>query len=306
MAIQNRRGAYADFDPQKMVAGEWAVVQSGDPNSTRGRAIYMAFDVGVIERMATYEDMQENIVNATSDVQEQFTQELTAAINNANTTISDIQDDADELISTSQTTVNNLVTSAQSSVSTAVTAANTATASANSAANRANDAIQAIQDILDSDSAVLSWNGRTGEVVPTAGDYSSAQISHNDGTVATALTFDSSPTAGSTRAVQSGGVYTNIQTLTTDMETISDQLLQYQLLNITVPTGTAWQDVYYADVDVSSSIADGYEILIAGIRSSTGFCPTALAVTGATTIRVITPTGRGGSLRTGVLLRKSE
>ena len=171
MAIQNRRGAYADFDPQKMVAGEWAVVQSGDPNSTRGRAIYMAFDVGVIERMATYEDMQENIVNATSDVRAQFAQELTTAINNANNTISDIQDDADELISTSQTTINTLVTSAQSDISTAVTAANTATASANSAANRANDAIQAIQDILDSDSAVLSWNGRTGEVDHVRDDH---------------------------------------------------------------------------------------------------------------------------------------
>ena len=65
MAIQNRRGNYADFDPQKMVAGEWAVVQSGDPNSTRGKAVYMAFNVGDIERMATYEDMQENIVSAT-------------------------------------------------------------------------------------------------------------------------------------------------------------------------------------------------------------------------------------------------
>ena len=53
MAIQNRRGAYSDFDPQKLVPGEWAVVQSGDPNSESGKAVYMAFDVGDVQRMAS-------------------------------------------------------------------------------------------------------------------------------------------------------------------------------------------------------------------------------------------------------------
>ena len=39
MAIQNRRGAYADFDPSKLKPGEYAIVQSGDPSTTEGDAI---------------------------------------------------------------------------------------------------------------------------------------------------------------------------------------------------------------------------------------------------------------------------
>lgn len=206
MAIQNRRGTYADFDPQKLVPGEWAVVQSGDPNSTRGKSVYMAFNVGDVERMATYEDMQENIVSATTDVQEQFADELTQTIADANSTIADIQDDADTLIANTSTTVSQLT----GQVTTAVSAANTATSNANAATTRANDAVESIQRIIDENNTVLSWNGRTGEVQPAAGDYTSAQVTHGTSTVANALTFDSAPTAGSERGVQSGGVYSYV------------------------------------------------------------------------------------------------
>lgn len=57
MAIQNRRGAFADFDPTKMVAGEFAVVQTGDPNAEDGKAIYMAFTPGNVKRLATDSDL---------------------------------------------------------------------------------------------------------------------------------------------------------------------------------------------------------------------------------------------------------
>lgn len=206
MAIQNRRGAYADFDPQKLVPGEWAVVQSGDPNSTRGKSVYMAFDVGDVERMATYEDMLENIESATSDIQTQFTSELTQTIADANDAVDDMQDDVDTFINTATSTVTQLT----GQVDTAVSEANTATSNANTATARANDAVDSIQHIIDENDAVLSWNGRTGEVVPESGDYTSAQITHGNSTVSNALTFDSTPTAGSQRAVQSGGVYSYV------------------------------------------------------------------------------------------------
>lgn len=64
MAIQSRRGAYADFDPNKMLPGEWAVVTSGDPNDPDGRAIYLCYIAGIVERMATYEDMKKNVQSA--------------------------------------------------------------------------------------------------------------------------------------------------------------------------------------------------------------------------------------------------
>ena len=53
MAIQNRRGQYTHFDPSKMVAGEFAVVQSGDENTTSGKAVYMAFGSGDVQRLVT-------------------------------------------------------------------------------------------------------------------------------------------------------------------------------------------------------------------------------------------------------------
>lgn len=64
MAIQNRRGAYANFDPTKMVAGEFAVVQTGDPNVDSGNALYLAFSAGNVKRLVTAEDVQEVIEDA--------------------------------------------------------------------------------------------------------------------------------------------------------------------------------------------------------------------------------------------------
>ena len=57
MAIQNRRGNYGDFDPAKMVAGEFAVVQSNDPNVSDGKTTYIAFSSGNVKRLATQDDL---------------------------------------------------------------------------------------------------------------------------------------------------------------------------------------------------------------------------------------------------------
>lgn len=70
MAIQNRRGAYRDFDPTKMVEGEWAVVKDGDPNSDRGRGVYMAFGSGIVERLLTVDDMEEYTESAMTYAEE--------------------------------------------------------------------------------------------------------------------------------------------------------------------------------------------------------------------------------------------
>lgn len=59
MAIQNRRGAYTDFDPTKMVPGEYAIVLSGDPNDTNGHAVYMCFGSGAVKRLALTENIGE-------------------------------------------------------------------------------------------------------------------------------------------------------------------------------------------------------------------------------------------------------
>ena len=91
MAIQTRRGIYDDFEPAKMLPGELATVTSGDPGADDGRSVYACFAAGDVKRMATYEDMQENISQATQDVQEDFTAQLTQKISQADTAISQAQ-----------------------------------------------------------------------------------------------------------------------------------------------------------------------------------------------------------------------
>lgn len=58
MAIQMRRGAYAEFDPLKMKAGEWAVSTDSD---TKKQQIWMCFAPGVVKRMGTVEDFDTEI-----------------------------------------------------------------------------------------------------------------------------------------------------------------------------------------------------------------------------------------------------
>lgn len=76
MAIQSRRGKQVDFDPDKMLPGEWAV-------SLDTKEIYMCFVAGDVRRMATYEEMVENINSATGDVQAMFTADVQQAIRDA-------------------------------------------------------------------------------------------------------------------------------------------------------------------------------------------------------------------------------
>lgn len=66
MAIQNRRGVYSDFTPSKMVPGELAVVQSGDPNNTSGKAVYAAFGAsGDVKRLASEDDLSGKVDKVT-------------------------------------------------------------------------------------------------------------------------------------------------------------------------------------------------------------------------------------------------
>lgn len=57
MAIRHRRGDYNNFEPQKMVAGEFAYVNSSDPNTDDGKAVYATFPGGIIKRLCTYNEV---------------------------------------------------------------------------------------------------------------------------------------------------------------------------------------------------------------------------------------------------------
>lgn len=83
MAIQHRHGEFKDFDPNKMVTAEIAVVTSGDSASPTGRTLYICFAPGIVKRIVSYEDFENELQNATEEIQQAFTQEIRTAISNS-------------------------------------------------------------------------------------------------------------------------------------------------------------------------------------------------------------------------------
>ena len=219
MAIQNRRGTYNNFDPQRLVPGEWAVVLSGDPNSSRGRAVYMAFEAGDVERMATYEDMEENIESAVTDIQEQFTDELTAKISAANT-------------------------ATQNAVS--------ATQDAQTAAQAAQTAADTAQAIIDAGDAVTSWNGRAGTVTPQAGDYSANQITYKNTNVNEAISLNYSQITTARNNI------TTLQNSLSALRTELASLIYYEDVSATVSYEAGTIGARGAAVNCGTTIKSGY------------------------------------------------
>lgn len=106
MAKQIRYGAYADFQPEKMVTAELACVISGDPAVGDGMSLYICFSPGVVKRIATYADFEREIQNATQEIQDAFTEDVQAAIqaavnaiNNANDAITQANEAAEQALS---------------------------------------------------------------------------------------------------------------------------------------------------------------------------------------------------------------
>lgn len=67
MAIQHRRGAYTDFDPSRLKPGEFAIVLSSDTGTSDGKAAYIAFSAGNVKRLATVNDIQADLNEATEE-----------------------------------------------------------------------------------------------------------------------------------------------------------------------------------------------------------------------------------------------
>lgn len=69
MAIQVRRGLKKDFDPYKMLPGEWAVSIDAQ---TQNQIVWMCFAAGVVKRMGTYEDFKEQIQEIEGEISNYF------------------------------------------------------------------------------------------------------------------------------------------------------------------------------------------------------------------------------------------
>lgn len=73
MAIKNRQGKSQDFVPNKLLGGEFAVVQEGDENTADGSALYLATKAGSVKRIpfaSEVEDLQSSVDSAVEDARE--------------------------------------------------------------------------------------------------------------------------------------------------------------------------------------------------------------------------------------------
>lgn len=153
MAIQMRRGKEADFNPDKMKPGEWAV-------SLDSKYVRMCFAPGLCFRMAIYESFEEDMqeiqriltsVNSTKEaidaiklvIDEKATiviEKTEQTLQYANIATQKAQEatDAKNSASSSAVNANNYAISARSSAETASTKANEASQSAINASNSSN------------------------------------------------------------------------------------------------------------------------------------------------------------------------
>lgn len=76
MALRHRRGVYSDFNPQKMVSGEIASVQSGDPNTTSGESVYACQNAGTVKRLAFVEDVEAEVYNLTDGISDAINERI--------------------------------------------------------------------------------------------------------------------------------------------------------------------------------------------------------------------------------------
>lgn len=98
MAITMRKGPYDDFDPDKMLPGEWAVILANDPVVQDGKSVFICFSAGNVKRMATYEDMVSQFGDLTDDIVNQLTSQVNAVIIVANEAADNANAVAEDLI----------------------------------------------------------------------------------------------------------------------------------------------------------------------------------------------------------------
>lgn len=161
MAIKNRRGIYSKFDPSKLLPGEWAVVLSGDPNAADGRACYMCFESGEVKRMATYDDMVDNIAASAGDA---VAAEIDKQCKEA---IADCQE-----ATTNAKSATNAASEATTQASNAASKASTAASNADTATKSANAATTAAQKVIQGDLSAntVTFTAASSRTAPATGE----------------------------------------------------------------------------------------------------------------------------------------
>lgn len=131
MAIQIRRGLKKDFDPAKMLPGEWAV---SIDNDTQNQIVWMCFAPGVTKRMGTYEDFKRQIEEATVAIKEEYLAEFQAILDRIEKLAEQTAENTNTVIQIRNDTVNTYLPQMLGYLNSAETKAGEASASASAAA----------------------------------------------------------------------------------------------------------------------------------------------------------------------------
>lgn len=130
MAIQMRKGSKDDFDPTKMLPGEWAVSIDSD---TSKQMVWMCFRAGVVKRMGTYEDFKAQIRDATKDIRDEYVAEFNKILQQIDRLAEETQQNANAVVQIYDDVVNTylpkIIQNANVASSSATTSVNNATLS---------------------------------------------------------------------------------------------------------------------------------------------------------------------------------
>ena len=151
MAIQVRRGLKKDFDPSKMLPGEWGV--SIDPD-TNAQIVWMCFAAGVVKRMGTYEDFKRQISEATGDIKEEYLAEFQTILDQIKELAQQTSENTDTVVTIRDNFLNAYLPQIQDCLSKSKNYASNASASESNAKTYANTASEkAIEASNSSDKA---------------------------------------------------------------------------------------------------------------------------------------------------------
>lgn len=211
MAIQMRQGAYADFDPSKMRAGEWAVSTDSD---TLKQQIWMCFAPGVVKRIGTIEDFDVEIKILFQSYMDDISNSVNTARGYADTatTQADNASNSATKAKTSETNAKTSETNAKTSETKASTSANNASASATKASTS-----EANAKTSETNASTYASNAKASENSATASKIASATSEANAKKYADQA--KASATNASTSATNASASASNAKTSETNAKT---------------------------------------------------------------------------------------
>ena len=167
MAIQVRRGLMADFDPYKMLPGEWAVSIDA---STSNQIVWMCFSPGICKRMGTYEDF----IPVISEIANEYKEELNSMLLEVRELSQNVSKDKSEVLIIKNDVLNVYLPQILNAIDETAENSNIAkqeAAKSKVEADRAEQILSQINEAVDINVASFTLNLETGHMEYTGGRF---------------------------------------------------------------------------------------------------------------------------------------